>query len=61
VPTPDDCLTYKYQEKQTTKKPRISLKNLSGAFLILGVGINIAFFVFLVEKIVYYHKKNFNY
>ena len=56
LPQPNECAT-KYLEKP--EKPRISLKNLSGAFLLLLVGISVAILVFIIEKIVYYHKKNF--
>lgn len=53
---PDECLT---NYNDIPDKPRISLKNLSGAFLILLVGLPLALLAFIVEKIVYYHKKNF--
>ena len=35
------------------------MKNLSGAFLILLVGLTTAFLAFIIERIVYYHKQNF--
>ena len=56
TPQPDECFD-KY--KEIPDKPRISLKNLSGAFVVLVVGFAIALLVILIEKIVYYHKKNF--
>ena len=56
APQPNECAT-KYSE--IPNKPRISLKNLSGAFLLLIVGLSIATLVFIIETIVYYHKKNF--
>jgi hypothetical protein len=55
LPQPNDCLT-NYQD--IPKQPRISLKNLSGAFLILLVGLTASFFAFIVERIVYYHQQN---
>jgi hypothetical protein len=57
IPQPDECLN-NYQDKPD--KPRISLKNLSGAFLVLLVGSTASLFAFIIEKIVYYHKKNLN-
>lgn len=54
---PDECLN-NYQDKPD--KPRISLKNLSGAFLILLIGLATSSLIFVMEKIIYYHKKNFN-
>lgn len=56
LPQPGECFT-NYQD--IPKQPRISLKNLSGAFLILLVGLTTAFIAFIIEQIVYYHKQNF--
>ena len=57
IPQPGECRN-NYQN--VPEKPRISLKNLSGAFLILVVGLTLAFLAFIMEKIIYYHKQNFN-
>lgn len=56
MPQPDrKCASYSQKNSQL---PRISLANLSGAFILLLVGWSVAFLAFLVEKIVYYHKLN---
>ena len=40
------------------EQPSIKLTELSGAFLVLGVGLSFAFLVFLIEKIVAVWKEN---
>ena len=54
-PQPDRCLG---DINKVLRNHRISLDNLSGAFVVLLMGYAFAFFVFIVEKIIYYHKKN---
>jgi len=55
-PQPDRCLG---DIKKVSRTQRISLNNLSGAFLVLLVGYAIALFAFIIEKIINYHEKNF--
>lgn len=58
MPQPDrKCADYR---QQSSELPRISLANLSGAFVLLLVGWSLAIFAFIVEKIVHYHKLNRN-
>ena len=56
-PQPNKCQT---NYNDVPNQPRISFKNLSGAFLLLLVGLSLAFFIFILEKIIYYHKMNFS-
>jgi hypothetical protein len=53
-PQPDRCLG---DINKVSRNHRISLSNLSGAFMILFMGYAFAFIVSIVEKVVYYHKK----
>lgn len=55
LPQQEAC-SLKYNEQPNN--PRISLVNLGGPFVLLAVGLSLAFLVFLMEKIVYYHKLN---
>jgi len=55
-PQPDRCLLGDINK--VFGNHRISLDNLSGAFVVLLMGYALAFFVFIVEKIIYIHKKN---
>jgi hypothetical protein len=45
---------------KSNKKPlvRLSLSNLTGAFVVLAVGFLVSTLVFLIERIVYYWKIN---
>jgi hypothetical protein len=52
---PDECLN---QYEKPPGKQAISLKNLSGAFVILLLGFSVALLVFLMEKIVFDHRQN---
>ena len=53
-PKLDKCMDGAY--KMTNKNHRISFKNLSGAFVALLVGITLALFSFLLEKIIFFSK-----
>ena len=55
MPQPDKKCSDNHQKQ---KKPRISLGNFSGVFVLLLVGWSCAFFAFLIENIVYYRKLN---
>ena len=54
-PQPDKCFG---DINKLSRNHRISLNNLSGAFMVLLIGYRLATFVLIMEKIVYYHKKN---
>ncbi len=51
---PPQCMANvkKGYKKGETKHMPISLKNLTGAFLVLSVGLSISFLAFLVEQII---------
>ncbi|XP_046449207.1 ionotropic receptor 93a-like [Daphnia pulex] len=53
-PMPRQCKANvkKGDKKRETKHMPISLKNLTGAFLVLSVGLSISFLAFLVEQII---------
>lgn len=54
VPSTDRCKLDAYKREERKKKPKsINLSDLSGAFLVLGVGLFLAFMVFTVERVVY--------
>nr|CAH0100778.1 unnamed protein product [Daphnia galeata] len=56
-PMPPQCNGKPVQSPKTEKKlSPLSLKNLSGAFLLLAFGLSLSFLVFLIEKIYQFHK-----
>ena len=46
----DKCI--KEQKKSTKKLEKLKLEDLSGAFLILGVGVASSFFAFIIENVI---------
>ena len=61
----DQCI--KEAKKSTKKLEKLKLEDLSGAFLILGVGVALSFFAFMVENVIglrknanTYHRKPWN-
>ena len=54
--SPPESCSYDYIKKPN--RPRISLTDIGGAFVLLIGGLSLAILVFLIEKIVYYHKLN---
>ena len=51
----DQCI--KKQKKSTNNLEKLKLEDLSGAFLILGVGLALSFFAFIVENVIALRKK----
>lgn len=63
VDDPEYCLRKIDQQsnpKTNNDKKRLTLKGLSGAFLVLGVGSSLAIAAFMVEVVHGYMKKNRN-
>jgi hypothetical protein len=51
-PVPYQCLPNirkQYKKKETTSNTSLSLKNLTGAFVVLLIGFSLSFLAFLVE------------
>lgn len=59
-PMPRQCLANikKGAKKLETKHSAISLKNLTGAFVVLSIGFSLSFLAFLVELIISMAKRN---
>jgi hypothetical protein len=53
-PMPPQCSGNIHGNKMPDKKhkPALSLKNLTGAFLVIAVGLSLSLLVFLIEKII---------
>ena len=56
VPQASKCFAKSNPRKNLSRQVPIQLKDLMSAFFILGVGLSLAVFAFLVEKISYYFK-----
>ncbi|EFX79932.1 hypothetical protein DAPPUDRAFT_103895 [Daphnia pulex] len=59
VPRVPECLliTKNKRKENSVRRGAIRLDDLTGAFLILGVGFGLATFIFILEKIVYFKNK----
>jgi hypothetical protein len=52
-PMPPQCTGNIHGNKMPDKKHKpLSLKNLTGAFLVIAVGLSLSLLVFLIEKII---------
>jgi hypothetical protein len=56
VPQASKCFAQSNPRRNLSRQVPIQLKDLTSAFFILGVGLSLAIFSFLVEKISYYFK-----
>jgi ionotropic glutamate receptor len=52
-PMPPQCNGKAPTKRSGNKLPALSLKNLTGAFLLLAVGLSLSLLVFLLEQIYY--------
>lgn len=57
IPHAQKCFKKTNQRKIAIRKP-ISLDDLAGAFLILGVGVSLAIFFFLLENIIRFQSRD---
>ena len=60
TPNVDKCLIKSNKPKINSENDGLKalmLKDFTGAFLLLGLGLSMAFLVFLLELIVFYYKK----
>jgi ionotropic glutamate receptor len=60
-PMPLQCLgkiQYGYKAPNKNEHPPLSLKNLTGAFIILSVGLSLSLLAFLCEKILFLFKRH---
>ena len=57
IPHAQKCFEKTNQRKIAIRKP-ISLDDLAGAFLILGVGVSLATFFFLLENIIRFQSRD---
>lgn len=54
VPSTDKCKLDAYKKKERKETPKsIKLNDLSGAFLVLGIGWSLALMVFAFERVVF--------
>jgi ionotropic glutamate receptor len=54
IPRASKCFSKTNQRSVTSRQDPIILKDLTSAFFILGIGLGLATFAFLVEKIIYF-------
>jgi|LakMenEpi03Aug12_release.lakeMendotaPanAssembly.Ray.scaffolds.fasta_scaffold1161364_2 ionotropic glutamate receptor len=60
-PMPLQCkgkIQYGYTPPNNNEHPPLSLKNLTGAFIILSVGLSLSLLAFLCEKILFLFKRH---
>ena len=57
VPRAPKCFAKKDPRNNLSRQVPIQLKDLMSAFFILGIGLGLATFAFLVEKIIYFRNR----
>lgn len=57
VASPRQCLDTITRHNKQSANPRLSLKNLTGAFVILGFGCMISFLVFVIERLKFTYQR----
>jgi ionotropic glutamate receptor len=60
VPQAPKCLAKNSPQQNSVRRVAIRLEDLMGAFLILGVGVGLATFAFVLEKIIYFRNQRKN-
>ena len=57
LPRAPKCFAKRKSEENSAHQVAIRLDDLTGAFLILGIGVGLATFVFLLEKIIGFQQR----
>jgi hypothetical protein len=57
IPRAPKCFSKTIQRSVMSRQDPIILKDLMSAFFILGIGLGLATFAFIIEKIIYFRSR----